>query len=239
MQAGSPAAQRLREVNALVVRQKAEAERQRLVDQEAAERQLELRNVADQSLERILDLLHRQIVDNAPSVQASYLPIGREWELHAGKLRMNIVQTAEYSDFSLPFEVVAYTDISVDMPKVRELFERYSGRSHSLWYCDAQKEGVFRWYETAFMTIADNSEVKQPFALSPNDRHARLALLQAMHTHQVAWPFTPIDQGNEENFIERWIGWFAEAARARLQHPRAMPEKDPWGSWRHRILTAE
>lgn len=236
MQAASPAAQRLQEANTLVVQHRAEAERQRSVAQEAAERQIELRKVADQSLERILGLLRRQIVDNAPSVQESYLPAGREWMLRAGILRINIVQTAKNSGFGLPFEVVAYTDISVDMPKVRELLGGYAGRSHSLWYCDAQQAGVFRWYETAFMRgIIGNSEGVVPFALSPDNQHAKWALSQGTnHTHQVAWPFTPIDQGDEESFIERWIGWFADAAEGRLQCPRNMPEKAPWGSWRQK-----
>ncbi len=234
LQETSFAALQLQEANSLVVRRRAEAERQRSVAQEAAERKLELRKAADQSLERILDLLHRQIVDNAPSVQESYLPIGREWALNASNLRVNIVRTAEYSGFGLPFEVIAYTDISVDMPKVREWLRQYAGRSHSLWYCDAQKEGVFRWYETAFMGILGEPDDMEhvPFAVNPNDRNAVLALSQSTHTHRVAWPFTPSDQGEEESFIERWIGWFAEAAHGHIQRPRTMPEKDPSGSLR-------
>ena len=53
-----------------------------------------------------------------------------------------------------------------------------------------------------------------------------------MTEYQVAWPFTPIDQGNEAEFIERWMAWFADAAEGRLQHPSQMPERDPRGSWR-------
>ena len=195
MQAASPAALRLQEADALVVGRKAEAERQRSIAQAERERRRELREVADQSLGRIIDSLHRQILDNAPSVQEAYLPIGREWTLNAGKLRMNVVQTAEYFGFGLPFEVIAYTDIRVDMPKVREWLGRYAGRSHSLWYCDAQEAGVFRWYEIAFMGIQGepNSMEHIPFAMNPNERDAIRALSQSMHTHQVAWPFTPVD----------------------------------------------
>ena len=216
MKEASPAASRLQEADALVVRRKAEAERQRSIEQVESERRLDLRKAADHALERITGLLHRQIVDNASSVQKSHLPTGREWRLNAGTLRMNFVQTAKYSGFGLPFEVIAYTDISVDMPKVRELLGRYAGRSHSLWYCDAQKAGAFRWYETAFKFWGGSSERLEPFALTPDDRNAQLALSNVLHTHQVAWPLTPIDQGEEENFTERWIGWFAEAARGQL-----------------------
>ena len=73
-----------------------------------------------------------------------------------------------------------------------------------------------------------------PFSMSPNDEDVALALSPAIHTYQVAWPFTPIDQGDEESFIETWIGWFALAAQGQLTYPRNMPERDLQGSWRDR-----
>jgi serine/threonine-protein kinase len=33
-------------------------------------------------------------------------------------------------------------------------------------------------------------------------------------------------------FIDRWAGWFADAALGRLKRPREMPELRPDGSWR-------
>jgi hypothetical protein len=46
------------------------------------------------------------------------------------------------------FDVIAYTTITVQ--KTRDRYG-YEGRSHSLWFCDAHDEGVYRWFETAFM----------------------------------------------------------------------------------------
>ena len=39
----------------------------------------------------------------------------------------------------MPFEVIAYTAITLAIPENRQV---YSGRSHSLWYCDAQEKGL-------------------------------------------------------------------------------------------------
>ena len=55
-----------------------------------------------------------------------------------------------------------------------------------------------------------------PFALDPG-QSAYQALSPVIGEFQVAWPFAPIDQGDENNFIERWIGWFAEAAQGLLR----------------------
>ena len=128
------------------------------------------------------------------------------------------------------FEVVAYSSITIKINPDRYGF---AGRSHSLWYCDAQEAGRFRWYETAFMIspfIPQRGRL-DPFALGPGG-DAFLALSPIMAEYQVAWPFTPIDQGDERDFIERWIGWFAEAAQGLLSHPSSMPERDPKGTWR-------
>ena len=130
----------------------------------------------------------------------------------------------------LPFEVVVSSSIVLRIERDRF---GYAGRSHSLWYCDAEHEGVFRWYETAFMInpVVPKRSSLDPFALSPS-LDAALALSRGMHSFQVAWPFNPIDQGNEAEFIERWIGWFADAAQGQLSRPRQMPERAPGGTWR-------
>jgi serine/threonine-protein kinase len=53
-----------------------------------------------------------------------------------------------------------------------------------------------------------------------------------MAEFQVAWPFTPIEPGNEVDFLERWMAWFAQAAQGQLGHPSSMPERRPEGAWR-------
>ena len=53
-----------------------------------------------------------------------------------------------------------------------------------------------------------------------------------MGEFQLAWPFTPIDQGEEQEFVERWVENFARAATGALRHPSSMPERPPQDSWR-------
>ena len=126
-------------------------------------------------------------------------------------------------DYDPPFDVIAFTAIAARKPRDRH---QYEGRAHSLWFCDAHDEGVYRWYELAFMIsplIAQRSTV-EPFALAPTDNYAALALTPVTDVRQVVWQPLPFDQGDDEQFIERWIEWFAAAADGSLSHPSHMPE---------------
>jgi serine/threonine-protein kinase len=53
-----------------------------------------------------------------------------------------------------------------------------------------------------------------------------------MNEYQVAWPFTALEVGALEEFIDRWANLLAEASEGRLHHPTHMPERPPQGSWR-------
>ena len=102
-----------------------------------------------------------------------------------------------------------------------------------MWYCDAQEEGTFRWFETAFMVHPFISRRLRllPSNLDPGSE-AATAIMPIMGEYQLAWPFTAIDQGDEQVFIDRWITWFGLAAQGKLSRPTNMPEKDPNGSYR-------
>ena len=188
----------------------------------------------------MIGLLHHQVVSNAPaSKQIGSVP-ARSWTLNEATLSVEPLVVMERrlrnEADGLPFEVIAKSSVVLQIERDRS---GYTGRSHSLWYCDAEHEDVFRWYETAFMispVIPEWSSLN-PFALHPNS-DAALALSTAMHSYQVAWPFNPIDQGNQAEFIERWIGWFADAAQGQLRRPRQMPERDPSGTWRRQKTDA-
>ena len=229
----SDAAQRLQRAHGLAVERESEAARQQSAAQSEAERRAELYQAAEQALAHVGELLHAQITANAPGSAPSG---GALWPctLNDARLSVEPVRTARVpfteDRYHPPFEVVAYSHIVVSFPADQY---GYEGRSHSLWYCDAQEPGVFRWYEMAFMVnpfIPSRGRL-DPFALDPGDE-AYGALSPVMAEYQVAWPFTPIDQGNENEFVERWIAWFADAAQGRLRHPSHMPERDPGGSWR-------
>ena len=145
----SPAGALLQQANAVAVERGAEEARQQSSAQVEAERRRELKADADQSLENILALLDRHIQDNASSVQTSSGSSLKRWELNSAAIWLDFLKAVGLGrDQHLPFEVVAHTKISVSRPADRS---GYRGRSHSLWYCDAQEQGVFRWFETAFM----------------------------------------------------------------------------------------
>ncbi len=110
---------------------------------------------------------------------------------------------------------------------------QYEGRSHSLWFCDAQVEGDYAWHETAFMVMAliPKRGRQDPFALDPGKESAK-ALWAGMAEIQMAWPFTRLGVDDLGEFVDRWAGWFADAAAGKLAHPSSMPERDPAGSWR-------
>ena len=230
MVTASPAAERLQRANAIAIDRQAEEARQESLAQVELERRLELRNSAEQSLGNTIALLHQQIMANASEVQISSRSALRVWSLNDATMRVDNFKTAQgQEDGHLPFDVIAYTTISIRMPADSH---GYTGRSHSLWFCNAVELDVFRWYETAFMRISGEYQRDEaPFSMSPGGRDVALAL-SVLHTHQVAWPFTPIDQGDEEEFVERWIEWFAKAVQGELRYPSSMPEKNPQGSWR-------
>ena len=231
------AAGRLQRANQNVVQQQAEADRKQSVARAEGERRNELREAADTSLGQtgqIVKALHEHVVANAPVSRPTFVPLLWRCSLEGAEFSMDLAKSAELppegASYLPPFEVVAYASITIRIPL--DVYG-YEGRSHSLWYCDAQNLGEFRWYETAFMNNATGFKrtLLAPFSLSPG-QEAYGALSNVTTHYQVAWPFTPIDQGSEGEFIERWMGWFADAAEGKLWHPERMPERDPWDSWR-------
>ena len=234
--APSEAARRLQQANAVAVKRRTELERQESAAKSDAERRQELYNDAKQKLDQLRQLLADHIALNASKAEYSKGRHQVGWTLNAAQLSLESPELVKrnVSDFAdkLPFEVVAYSEISVRQPSSKYEGGGYRGRSHSLWFCDARDIGVFRWYETSFMVTFGGNGRLAPFSMFPVERDAVIAIGPALHTHQLAWPFTPIDQGGEDEFFERWLGWFAEAAHGQLRHPSGMPECDTAGSYR-------
>ena len=232
--ADSEGAIRLQQANALAVQKLAEAARQESLAKSDAERRLELCEAADMSLEHVIAILNDQILSNAPTSEQTGPSRQRLWSLNGAKLSVTPSRRAEPPPrdeaCGPPFEIIAYSSITL---QIEPDSSRFQGRSHSLWYCDAQEPGMFRWYETAFMFMPFSPKTSRidPFALSPG-WEAYVALSSVMAEYQVAWPFAPIDQGDERDFIERWLVWFGEAAQGLLRHPSSMPERDPNNTWR-------
>ena len=91
---------------------------------------------------------------------------------------------------------------------------------------DLKPENVLRW--DGAWCLADKGN---PVMLPPG-RDAGGALSNVATSWQIAWSFTPIDQDDSAEFIERWQGWFADAIEGKLRYPSSMPERDPSGSYR-------
>ena len=227
----SPAAVSLQQANAADVHRRAEEERQKSVEEMAEERRVSLFEAGRQSFRRILESLGRQIADNAPSSNVGGSPTPEGWSLNEALLLVDqVTRTPPIASRGMTFEVVGHTAIRTELP-VR-MRQEYVGRSHSLWYCDAQEEGVFRWYEVAFFDRnAPTRNRFSPFSLIPGDPDLKYALGNYSTSVQLARPFMPIDQGEEQAFIERWMDWFAAAAQGQLSLGR-LPELRARGSWR-------
>jgi serine/threonine-protein kinase len=218
----SPAAGRLQEVQKAVVERQGEEAARMSAEQSREEARRELFEAAKQSFNRILYTLRERALEAAPATNASAGHGGLTLCLGDGALVIDTVRAAP-AECLAAFDVIAYTAIAAR--KSRDRYD-YEGRAHSLWFCDAYDEGVYRWYELAFMIsplIAERSTL-DPFPLRPTDEHAAAAFTQVTDVRQVAWQPIPFDQGEEEQFIERWLGWFAAAADGSLSHPSTMPE---------------
>lgn len=226
-QTPSPALAALQAANQQIVYGQSLADAQASAQKTVAERRAELFSVAGQTLEGLTGQLIARILEAAPSAKVTQKP-SIAVQLGSGVLIIGRIMQAPLNCLAVsgdraPFDVIAYTSITAR--KLRDRYD-YEGRSHSLWFCDAHNAGVYRWFETAFMVmpgIPEGSAI-DPFAFAPTDKDAGIAFAQAMSHRQVAWEPLPFDQGDEDQFIERWIGWFAEASTGRLSHPFSMPE---------------
>ncbi len=226
-QPSSQAAMRLQAANQMIVEKQVHAEASDSAQRSLTEQRRGLFTVARQSFEIILEELVEQIGEAAPSAtmkRSPYLTV----QLGTATLSIDSplnVPSKCLSAFGdpAPFDVIAYSTIKVVKPHDRF---GYEGRSHALWYCDAHDEGVYRWFETAFMIypLIPRTSSVNPFAFSPTDKKAAEAFSRSTTEYQIAWEPLPFDQGDEEQFIERWIEWFAAAVRGTLQGPSHMPE---------------
>jgi serine/threonine-protein kinase len=230
----SPGANLLQIANEVQIRRKANETAAQSAAYSAAERQREIFASATKVFSIIADRLRQSIMNNAPSAELVKTQRGG-FSVSLGNASLNIGSVEQekvdvWGHWRPVFEVIAHATIDVRIPQNKLMYE---GRSHSLWFCDAQEPGVLQWYETAFMfsPLLTRRSPQDPFALPPGVESGE-ALSPAMGSFQVAWPFTLIEPGNDVEFIERWIMWFAQAAQGRLSPPSMMPERNVSGSWR-------
>lgn len=231
----SPGLQKLEAVNHAEVIRQGESHRAVSEMQSEADRLKDLQRASEQSLAKVIGDLESAITQGATqAIHTSDRDGGWAIRFNSCELRFTPATTSPMNPWGGPgrvaFTVVSHAALSIKVPANQD---GYEGRSHSLWYCDAQEAGIFQWYETAFMHFALSavSPSLEPFALPPSPLSA-VALGNIMGGHQVAWPFTAIQPGVSDDFIDCWAGWFADAAQGQLRRPTTMPERSPGGSWR-------
>ena len=223
---------RLAEANQAEVSRRATASRQESQSRSVEEVRQELAESAGKALTRIVDGLRDSILAAAPSV--THQPSVGGWTLRLNQATLRFSGPARtavspWQGRTAPFDVVCHAKLSLEIP---ENYYQYQGRGHSVWFCDAQAKSEYAWFETAFMVIFSRERRKQnPFALDPGEESG-LALGSGLASYQVAWPFTRLEAGQLDDFIDRWASWFASAAGGTLSEPGRMPEGTPEGTWR-------
>lgn len=124
----------------------------------------------------------------------------------------------------IPFDVVSAFSMTVEQDTDAGNWN-WNGRSHSLWFCDVEEEGVYDWYETAFHRVFGGQRPRiNPYARTPLDADAQSALSPAISSVQVARKFFRIDDEHADEFVNRWIEYFAQAAQGGLYYPALLPE---------------
>src|SRR5262249_44698239 len=161
---------KLEEANRQNAIRRGEVERRQSVYRSDVERRKALFHAAVHGFARVADALKEAIMLAASSASVSKgIEPGWTIQMNRAELRLSppvasperpLGQSANPS-----FEVIAYAQISLQ--GLSTDYYSYEGRSHSLWFCDAQEAGKYQWFETAFMLsplMASTSPVV-PFAL--------------------------------------------------------------------------
>ena len=213
---------RLAQVNQAEVARRLKAESEQQVEQDRAEREAQLFQAAEQKFSSFWEPLRESIQDEAPAASVELNARGPMLfvaELAGAKLGVSRPQKRSWHG---PFTAIADAVISVSLPRQNSL--GWVGRSHSLWYCDPFEENVFGWHELAFMASGFSpgrpavEPYSQPAGSSP-------AFERVIGTEQLAWPVELLGRDDPAEFLERWLGWFADAAAGTLARPSSMPEK--------------
>ena len=232
----------LQAANQIEVRGRLDADREASVVASAAEQREDRVAVAKTIYERIANSLRDAILAAAPAAtltqdrNAGYArKLG--WKVRLGDAELIVtdctLREASWGDWQAPaFKLDAWGSIGVRIPRTPY---DYEGRAHSLWFGDIQAEGLFAWYESAFMLspLGAQRSTMDPFDLDPGEKAAK-AVWSGMAEFQVAWPFTRLEPENLDEFVERWAGWFAKAALGTLGHPSSMPERPTQNTWRRK-----
>ncbi len=172
--------------------------------------------------------MRRRILRNAPSAAVDngpYVSLGQ------AQISLPIARNFDFLK-TVPPGSFPQSHIDVVLARTLELHQlqpRYVWSS-SLLFCRLPDAEEYRWYEVSFMEIFGAGNVYAPFSLLEQTdgarsryQHADLALSTVMHKYQAAFGPVPIDDEDEEAFLERWMNLFAKAAEGKLRYPSRLP----------------
>ncbi len=236
-QPSSPGFKALQEAHHSEVTRRAEVARQDSERMTEAERRQQLAKSAEMAYDRIIDEIVTTFTGSASAIELEHMPRAKILRLGKAELVLSVPQAVSDAAWNWQDSLFDVMTVATIWLEQSDGLNDYEGRSHSLWYCDAQENMEYAWFETAFMRMFSNrrpiSQVGHgdPFALEPGER-AALALSPGISGIQAAWPFNRMAPGDLDEFADRWANWFAQASEGRLSHPSSMPERDPRGSWR-------
>ncbi|MBD8042610.1 serine/threonine protein kinase [Arthrobacter sp. Sa2BUA2] len=212
------------------------AERQALQFRADAEERKAYLSFANERLTQIADvfLARLQSLSNEAELEGRH---GLGWTLRLGSAKLTFGEMMHNPHWQLmeseddPFTVMATAGLYLQQSASGG---DYSGRSHSLWFADAEEAGHFQWYETAFAQVEGMVPLQRPVPFEAGFESAESQ--EALHCrggYRVAWPFAPVDPDSLDEFADRWAVWLAEASLGRLIKPSAREAAiEARGSWR-------
>jgi serine/threonine-protein kinase len=227
----SPGLASLQQANERAVVTRAKAQTRASVEQSESAKRAQLFEDAQRILELIAEELKSALTTVAPTITVRARPGGGWGRLVLDKATMwfSGASAQEGRPLAIPFVVVAFAEIGLEGS---DSSRGYGGRSHSLWYCDAEEEGRFSWYELAFMQTLGGPAGLAPFSLPPDQGAAAIAPVMA--TVQLARNLRRLVPGQLDEFVELWGGLMAAAAQGPLIHPNSLPEDQIVHNWRGR-----
>lgn len=236
--AATPRWGRLASLNHTAVQRKAAAEAQTLRERTEAERREKLFAAATASWTRLSDQFLNVVSEYLGAATVTTHQQGHWFvELNEAKFGLSFPDFQKQRRPEISFDVVGTSTLTLLTPARASAGSPWIGRTHSLYFADATREGEYAWFETAFMDMPlanrSRSRDQEPFAMNNlGEVHLHQALSRAMGVRQVAWEFTRIDPSDCDDFLERWLDWFAAAAEGTLQRPNQLPERPFQRNWR-------
>jgi serine/threonine-protein kinase len=225
----SSAIERLQAASLAETERRAEHGRQSSEAQSAEARRAALADAARDTLTQISAELRDTIMGAA--AEAQLRGTGPSWSITLGNAVLTFAGLTitpanpwgAWGEGVRGLDVVAQTSLDLRFPRTLTDWE---GRSHSLWFCNYADRAEYAWFEGAFMNDYRMDQPRVvPYALPPGENAAKALNISLVSQFQVDWPFSRLTMGDLGEFIERWVGWFGDAAAGQPRYPNKWPER--------------